>query len=87
MLAASLLARVAPTQKLSLSATALALLQGQDYPDNVRELRNMLERAALQQRVSAHQGSRAELTAKLGVSERSLYRKLKYAESTDSEAT
>ena len=36
-----------------------------------------LERAALRERVAAHQGSRAELAAVLGISERSLYRKLK----------
>ena len=138
MLAASLLARVASTRKLSLSATSLALLQGQDYPGNVRELRNLLERtallcdgdtidaahvqqallsgrrpsvalqrpalapvtqshavgdvapispapvtlqeferAALQQLVAAHLGSRAALARQLGISERSLYRKLK----------
>jgi DNA-binding NtrC family response regulator len=36
-----------------------------------------LERAALHERVAAHQGSRAELAAVLGSSERSLDRKLK----------
>jgi DNA-binding NtrC family response regulator len=36
-----------------------------------------LERAALHERVAAHQGSRAELAAVLGISERSLDRKLK----------
>jgi DNA-binding NtrC family response regulator len=36
-----------------------------------------LERAALRERAAAHQGSRAELAAVLGISERSLYRKLK----------
>ena len=121
VLAASLLARVAPSRKLSLSTAALALLQGQDYPGNVRELRNLLERTALlcdgdtidathvqqallsgrrppvarqsqalapgtlqemeraglQQLVAAHPGSRAALARQLGISERSLYRKLK----------
>ena len=140
LLVTSLLARVAPTRKLQVSATALALLQGQDYPGNVRELRNLLERTALlcdgdtieathvqqalmsgrrplatppgpaltfesaplavasastagltpapgalqaieraglQQLVAAHRGSRAELASRLGISERSLYRKLK----------
>jgi DNA-binding NtrC family response regulator len=38
-----------------------------------------LEHAALKQLVGAHQGSRAELARKLGISERSLYRKLKAA--------
>ena len=125
LLAATLLARVAPQRLLHLSAGALALLQTQEYPGNVRELRNLLERSALlcdgdtleashvqqallsgrrpmgaglkglpalmpapgalqaleraglQQLVARHQGSRAALAAQLGISERSLYRKLK----------
>ena len=36
-----------------------------------------LELAALKQLASAHQGNRAELAQKLGISERSLYRKPK----------
>lgn len=141
LLAAALLARVAPQRKLKISAPALRLLQTQDFPGNVRELRNLLERsallcdgdtleathvqqallsgrrvsvggpisptaarvdsmatgnmnaiaagpgalktierAALQQLVSGHRGSRAELADKLGISERSLYRKLKALE-------
>jgi len=35
------------------------------------------ERVALHNMVKAHPGSRAELAAQLGISERSLYRKLK----------
>jgi DNA-binding NtrC family response regulator len=141
LLAAALLARVAPQRKLQISEPALRLLQAQDYPGNVRELRNLLERtallcdgdtleaghvqqalrsgrrpaaapqrnlpvpdrataasdiaevppltgalktlerAALQQLVSRHQGSRAALAAQLGISERSLYRKLKALDS------
>ncbi len=127
LLAAALLQRVAPGRRLALAPQALKLLQAQDYPGNVRELRNLLERAsllcdgqtlqaahiqqalmsgrrppdarrhgspaastaprpgalqvmaksALQQLVAAHHGSRAELAARLGISERSLYRKLK----------
>ena len=129
LLAGILLQRVAPTRQLTLAPGALKLLQAQDYPGNVRELRNLLERAALlcdgqtleaehvrqalqsgrrplartsepsspasaadavqpasleslakaalRQVVDAHQGSRAELAARLGISERSLYRKLK----------
>jgi DNA-binding NtrC family response regulator len=139
LLAVALLARVVPQRKLSLSDAALRLLQAQEYPGNVRELRNLLERsallcdgdtldathveqalrsgrrptlnpaqefklaapmavadgapasqtvtaarslkslalAALQDRIQAHPGSRAELAAQLGISERSLYRKLK----------
>lgn len=36
-----------------------------------------LEREALRNLVAHHQGSRAELACQLGISERSLYRKLK----------
>lgn len=127
LLAAALLQRVAPGRRLTLAPPALKLLQAQDYPGNVRELRNLLERAsllcdgqtlqathiqqalmsgrrppdarrhavptagtaprpgalqvmaqsALQQLVATHHGSRAELAARLGISERSLYRKLR----------
>lgn len=127
LLATALLQRVAPGRQLSLAPPALKLLQAQDYPGNVRELRNLLERAsllcdgqtlqaahiqqalmsgrrppdarrhaapaagtasrpgalqemaqsALQQLVATHHGSRAELAARLGISERSLYRKLR----------
>jgi DNA-binding NtrC family response regulator len=144
LLATALLSRVAPQRKLGLSHDALQLLHAQDYPGNVRELRNLLERSALlcdgdtlesvhvrqalqsgrrvaiaasmepladhgsinanvQARIqayaappdaapgslksatlhalkamaNAHTGSRAELAARLGISERSLYRKLK----------
>ncbi len=126
LLAEALLQRVAPTRPLRLAPDALWLLQAHDFPGNVRELRNLLERAALlcdgdvmdadniQQALDAgrrtvpappsapialgatateslagmerslllqaladHRGSRAELAAKLGISERSLYRKLK----------
>ena len=47
LLAPALLRRVAPRRTLSLALEALALLQAQDFPGNVRELRNLLERAAL----------------------------------------
>ena len=139
LLAAALLERVAPARLLALAPGALALLQAQDYRGNVRELRNLLERAsllcdgsaieavhvqqslqsgrrassapqsrapgleaaadgapavpavvpfaagglraieraALQQLVVDHRGSRAELAVRLGISERSLYRKIK----------
>jgi DNA-binding NtrC family response regulator len=121
LLAAALLERVAPLRKLQLSEAAMRLLQAQDFPGNVRELRNLLERTALlcdgdtiavthvqqalrsglrpssaaapfepasgalktlantalRQVAAGHQGSRIELARKLGISERSLYRKLK----------
>ena len=47
LLAEALLARVAPRRRLTLTPEALALLQAQDYRGNVRELRNLIERAAL----------------------------------------
>jgi DNA-binding NtrC family response regulator len=131
LLAAALIARVAPDRRLALSREALARLHEHPFPGNVRELRNVLERAALladgrtiegqhieralaadeplrpafgsrapvpqpsapvaggtaslrdteraalRSRIQAHRGSRAELAAELGISERSLYRKLK----------
>lgn len=141
LLVAALLDRVAPARRLALTPQALALVQAKDFRGNVRDLRNLLERAsllcdgstieaehmqqalqsgrrpptdqhlpsasgieagahdsgtgttaalalapgalqtveraALRQLVASHQGSRAELAARLGISERSLYRKLK----------
>jgi transcriptional regulator with GAF, ATPase, and Fis domain len=47
LLATSLLARVAPARRLALTAGALARLALHPFPGNVRELRNVLERAAL----------------------------------------
>ena len=133
LLARALLKRVAPPPRaLQLSGAALALLEAQPYPGNVRELRNLLERTALlcdgdtigaehvqqalacglpplasgveegaaeprasaelagssrqrrllddqalQKALAAHHGSRAALARQLGISERSLYRRLK----------
>jgi transcriptional regulator with PAS, ATPase and Fis domain len=120
LLVPALLARVAAPRQLSVSPDALALLECQPYPGNVRELRNLLERTALlcdgncieaehvrlalatgprprkvaqpqasvgmlrplndealRQALIHHQGSRAELAAHLGISERSLYRRLR----------
>jgi len=116
LLAAALLRRVAPGRPLRLSDDARALLCGYGFPGNVRELRNILERAslmcdgemirpehlpeelraatalpasaqapplavlerqALARIVAEHQGSRRQLADRLGISERTLYRKLK----------
>lgn len=133
LLASALLARVTPQRKLAVSSSAMETLQAQNYPGNVRELRNLLERSALlcdgdtleashvkqallsgrrahssptpasiavavpvaapaslksaaratfRQLAALHTGSRAELAAQLGISERSLYRKL-HALNTD----
>ena len=138
LLAKSLLERVAP-RKLTLAREALARLAAHDFPGNVRELRNVLERAALltdgssieaaqiEQALSvgrrraapaarvqplpetpalsgrggqplrdaerealsallaAHRGSRAELARQLGISERSLYRKLRELQASRAE--
>lgn len=120
LLAGSLLARVAPERKLGLAPEAVALLQAYPYPGNVRELRNILERAslladgetiqpehlpeelrsspsrrtllpaserpaslpelerqALMNRLAHHRGSRKALADELGISERTLYRRLR----------
>ena len=131
LLIASLLERVAPNRRLALSAAALQALARYPFPGNVRELRNVLERAslmcdgetiglehlaedllypeadldlteagasdresaieptapvldllevqrqALLRAVRSHRGSRRELAARLGISERTLYRRLK----------
>ena len=141
LLAAALLERVAPQRRLDISPAALLRMQAEDFPGNVRELRNLMERAALlcdgdtleeghvqqalrsgrppgrrpepgasaphsaaqaagpsapppdappgdlrsleqaalRERVARHPGSRAALAAELGISERTLYRKLKAA--------
>jgi len=135
LLCSALLERFDAKRHLKLADDALTLLQAQYFSGNVRELRNVLERAsllcdgetlerehlqqaisttdrttsndqhvlnmatsrpvirnqdrspllslkgaqqeALAQLVAHHQGSKAELAKKLGISERSLYRKLK----------
>lgn len=125
LLAETLLARVAGERNLKVSREAMAALLAYDFPGNVRELRNVLERAslmcdgeqiqpdhlpeevlqpdgsrlfkpspgeagqppaadlreverqALLRAVRTHRGSRRELAARLGLSERTLYRKLK----------
>jgi transcriptional regulator with PAS, ATPase and Fis domain len=135
LLCDALLKRMNATRALSLSGAALRMLKEQEFPGNVRELRNLLERtavlcdgdtigvrdlqrglqfgtgaqasrasgsdnpaerivakevpspsgsklkdaqqAALSTIVSRHVGSRAELAQHLGISQRSLYRRLK----------
>src|SRR5512143_3424520 len=113
-LAAFLLKRLAGGRRACrLDAAALAALQTYDFPGNVRELRNLLQRAVLtcrdgviraadlrlhaaaaapktdhqplqklEQRhiqglLDTHQGHRARVAAALGITERTLYRKLK----------
>jgi two-component system, NtrC family, response regulator HydG len=116
LLATSLLERVAGGRSISLSPEATAWLQAYDFPGNVRELRNILERAcllcdgpeigvvhlpdtpptataiiptapevqraralddaALAELAAGFSGSRRELARQLGISERTLYRRL-----------
>lgn len=117
LLAETLLARLAPGRAYALSAGARERLQAYDYPGNIRELRNILERAILmadgdrllpehlppellaaaggdlvdeeaivpletaelrylQWALAHHNGDRRSLAARLGISERTLYRKL-----------
>jgi DNA-binding NtrC family response regulator len=108
LLAGSLLERVAPGRHLKISEEALRVLCSHDYPGNVRELRNLLERASLlcdgdlilpehlaeegrepappgdedeaarlARAAASHKGTRKELARRLGVSERTLYRRLR----------
>ncbi|THF63235.1 sigma-54 interaction domain-containing protein [Pseudothauera rhizosphaerae] len=121
LLIESLLGRVAPGRRLNVSPAAMQVLCRYAFPGNVRELRNVLERASLMcdgeeigpehlaedirapvqaaalaevqatggvhwqdierngflQAVHSHRGSRKELAQKLGLSERTLYRKLR----------
>ena len=92
-LAAALLARIAPGRTLHLAPATLSALRQQDFPGNVRELRNLLERAVLlcdgEEIAPAHLHtltpiaaasgalSRRAQAAALGISERTLYRHLK----------
>jgi two-component system, NtrC family, response regulator HydG len=120
LLADSLLARLYPGRRFHVAEAARRALVAYDYPGNVRELRNIVERAsllsdgdrielrhlppevvaqmasggtpaaapagsallsaerdALAHALSRHTGSRRELALALGLSERTLYRKLR----------
>jgi len=121
LLVESLLGRVVRKRSLAVSPEAMRRLAAYPFPGNVRELRNVLERASLmcdgetilpehlaedivhplppdarpsapaeragdwqalereafQHAVAGHRGSRRELARKLGISERTLYRKLR----------
>ncbi|WP_296750774.1 sigma 54-interacting transcriptional regulator [Thiobacillus sp.] len=115
-LAAFLLKRLAGSRRACrLDATALAMLQAYEFPGNVRELRNLLQRAVLtcqdgviraadlhlpvaalppqpgagaqplaeiershiRALLDSHAGHRSRVATALGVTERTLYRKLK----------
>jgi DNA-binding NtrC family response regulator len=127
LLVPSLLERVAPGRRLRLARAAMAVLQAHPFPGNVRELRNVLERAALmtdgneigaemlqqalgaarptaaggpaplaaqaaalqpapsprqalQAALASHRGTRAELAQALGISLRTLHRRLRELE-------
>jgi two-component system response regulator HydG len=125
LLVAALLARLPSARGKRLTPGAYRALSEMDFPGNVRELRNMLERASLladgdeidathlfrnldfqpaldgcpsatevislqelERRylarvVAAHQGDRDELAKSLGISERTLYRKLRQLDGSD----
>jgi DNA-binding NtrC family response regulator len=123
LLVDSLLSRLSPEQHYSVAAETIALLQNYAFPGNIRELRNILERATLlsdddrilpehlpeevsssgvlsqsgmladggeiypleeaERRYLAHvvagyQGDREGLAEKLGISKRTLFRKLQH---------
>ncbi|MCK9383980.1 MAG: sigma-54-dependent Fis family transcriptional regulator [Nevskia sp.] len=118
LLVESLLQRVAGETPMTVERAAMQQLTQYDYPGNIRELRNILDRARLfaddgvirardlppelltspqlaaapvhraavrpdaekmsfMQRIAGFSGSRGELAAHLGLSERTLYRRLK----------
>ncbi len=123
LLVASLLSRVAASRRLQVTAEAMDALRGYAFPGNIRELRNVLERASLMADgeelnsrhlvfeaaplqvadgcapstipvppardgmslsdaelraiVDQHRGTRASLARTLGMSERTLYRRLR----------
>ncbi|MDY0013436.1 MAG: sigma 54-interacting transcriptional regulator [Rhodocyclaceae bacterium] len=131
LLSQALLARVAPERALAIAPAAMALLRAHDYPGNVRELRNILERASLlcdgdqilpghlpkdlleaclapspgsapvapalrgagpsdaelRAALQAHRGTRKALAARFGVSERTLYRRIRGLEDSSQDAS
>ena len=113
----SFLALISPDRNLTFSKNAVELLLQYDFPGNVRELRNMIERACIlcdgniikprhlpkevqvgyephqsishksinlielerqtiETRLAQHNGNRKKLAEELGISERTLYRRL-----------
>lgn len=123
LLVESLLARVAAGRSLSVSPSAWQYLLKHDFPGNIRELRNCLERASVlcdgnileaahfevfsetastpppapasmtedwrtiaeqhfAQYVAQHVGDRKSLAKRLGISERTLYRRLQQLQSS-----
>lgn len=113
LLVTSLLQRIGGEARLSVDPDAMSVLMHYHYPGNIRELRNILERARLYcddgviraqhlpqellaapraafatqpggnatqqflRMVASFNGTRAELAAQLGISERTLYRRLR----------
>lgn len=106
----ALLSRVAPDRHLTIEGEALTALCRYSFPGNVRELRNLIERASLMcdhdvimrshlpadlaltfsstaihghqddgfnSLINSYRGSRKSLAKLLGISERTLYRRLK----------
>jgi DNA-binding NtrC family response regulator len=80
-------ARGAPRQGGGLSAVASGVpSSAAPLPPPPPQSLHDIELAVLREQVRQHRGGRAELAAKLGISERSLYRKLKALEAFDQAA-